>query len=45
VVSPENERGMQWGSDIDAVEVLLKGVCSDDIIEDVLNRSSIEVLL
>lgn len=36
---------MQWGSDFEAVEEALKGVTSDDIIEDVLNKSGVEVLL
>jgi hypothetical protein len=45
VVKPENERSMQWGSDIEAVEALLKGVGPDEIIEDVVNKSGVEALL
>jgi hypothetical protein len=45
VVKPENERSLQWGSEIEAVEALLKDVGPDDIIEDVINKSGVEVLL
>jgi hypothetical protein len=44
-VKPENERSMQWGSNIEAVEALLHGVGPDDIIEDVVNKSGIEALV
>ncbi|KAI1104899.1 hypothetical protein F4804DRAFT_169913 [Jackrogersella minutella] len=36
VVSPENERSMQWGSELAAVEALLDGVDAEYVIEDVL---------
>ena len=42
---PENERSLQWGSDIRAVEAVLQGIRPDDIIEDVVNRSGLEALL
>ena len=45
VVTPENERSMQWGSDIRAVEAVLQGIEPDDIIEDVINKSGLEALL
>lgn len=45
VVRPENERSMQWGSELEVVEALLKDISPDDIIEDVVNKSGVEVLL
>lgn len=45
VATPENERSMQWGSDIRAVEAVLQGIEPDDIIEDVINKSGLEALL
>jgi hypothetical protein len=45
IAGPENDRSMQWGSDFEVVEAALKGVTADDIIEDVLNKSGVEVLL
>ena len=45
VVTPENERSMQWGSDIRAVEAVLQGIEPDDIIEDVINKSGLVALL
>lgn len=44
-MKPENERSVQWGSDISAVEAALQGVGPDDIIEDVVNKSGLEALL
>lgn len=36
IVTPEEERSMQWGSKREAVEAMLKGIGPDDVIEDVL---------
>ncbi|KAI9796103.1 MAG: hypothetical protein M1833_006525 [Piccolia ochrophora] len=36
ITTPENERSMQWGSDLEAVKALLEGVTPDDVIDDVL---------
>lgn len=36
VARPEEERSVQWGGDIRAVEALLEGVGPEEIIEDVL---------
>ncbi|KAG6007200.1 hypothetical protein E4U21_006219 [Claviceps maximensis] len=37
ITTPENERSMQWGSDLEAVATLLNGVGPDEVIDDVLN--------
>lgn len=36
IVEPEQERSMQWGSDLEAIRELLEGVGPEDVIEDVL---------
>ncbi len=36
IVTPEKERSMQWGSDVNAVAVALEGVGPDTVIDDVL---------
>ncbi|SPO00667.1 uncharacterized protein DNG_03415 [Cephalotrichum gorgonifer] len=36
IAAPAEERSVQWGSDIRAVEVLLEGIGPEDVIEDVL---------
>ncbi|KAG5973537.1 hypothetical protein E4U58_004925 [Claviceps cyperi] len=36
ITGAENERSMQWGSDLSAVEALLDGLRAEDIIDDVL---------
>lgn len=36
ITKPENERSMQWGSDIRAVAALLEGVTPDDVIDEVI---------
>ncbi|KAF7544842.1 hypothetical protein G7046_g9697 [Stylonectria norvegica] len=36
ITEPEKERSMQWGSKIDAVQALLKGIGPEDVVEDVL---------
>lgn len=36
IVTPEKERSMQWGSDIDVVTAALEGVGPDTVIEDIL---------
>jgi MoxR-like ATPase len=36
IVEAEDERSLQYGSDVDAVAALLDGLAADDIIEDVL---------
>ncbi|KAH7033235.1 uncharacterized protein B0I36DRAFT_321016 [Microdochium trichocladiopsis] len=40
IVAPEDERSMQWGSDLSAVTALLDGVGPEDVIEDVLGMVS-----
>lgn len=45
IVRPERERSMQWGSDVDAVAALLKGIGPEDVIEDVLGNSGAEAPL
>jgi hypothetical protein len=35
--SPEKERSMQYGSDLDAVREAMEGLAPDDVIEAVLN--------
>ena len=37
ITSPEQERSMQWGSRLDAVEAILDGVGPEEVIEDVLS--------
>jgi hypothetical protein len=44
-VKAENERSVQWGSDVRAVRALLKGVGPEEIIEDVVNKSGIEAVV
>jgi hypothetical protein len=36
IVTPEKERSMQWGSDINAVTAALEGVGPETVINDVL---------
>ncbi len=36
MAAPEDERSVQWGSDLEAVRILLEGVGPEDVIEDVL---------
>lgn len=36
IVAPEDERSMQWGSELQAVEALLDGLGPEEVIEDVL---------
>ncbi|KAI9709548.1 MAG: hypothetical protein M1820_003308 [Bogoriella megaspora] len=36
LVAPEDERSLQWGSDVEAVKELLEGLTVEDVIEDVL---------
>lgn len=36
LVTPGRERSLQWGSDADAVDLLLEGVGPDEVVEDVL---------
>jgi hypothetical protein len=33
---PEKERSMQWGSRVEAIEVILEDIGPEDVIEDVL---------
>ena len=33
---PENERSLQWGSDLKAIDELMAGITIDDVIEEVL---------
>lgn len=37
ITLPEQERSMQWGSKLDAVEAVLDGVGPEEVIEDVLS--------
>jgi hypothetical protein len=43
ITAPENERSMQWGSSLEAVQAVLEGVTVEDVIEEVLE--SVEVPL
>ena len=43
ITAPENERSMQWGSSLEAVNAVLEGVTVEDVIEEVLE--SVEVPL
>lgn len=45
IVQPEQERSMQWGSDLDAVSALLEGVGAEDVVEDVLGNAGVEAPL
>ncbi|KAI9703168.1 MAG: hypothetical protein M1836_007733 [Candelina mexicana] len=36
MTKPENERSMQWGSDLSAVAALLEGVTPEDVIDEVI---------
>jgi len=45
IVQPEQERSMQWGSDLNAIKALLEGVGPEDVIEDVLGSTGTEVPL
>ncbi|KAK8209773.1 hypothetical protein IWZ01DRAFT_436247 [Phyllosticta capitalensis] len=38
LTTPENERSLQWGSDIEAVRQMLDGVVVEDVIDDVLSQ-------
>lgn len=37
ITAPENERSMQWGSQLEVVEAMLEHVGPDQVIQDVLN--------
>ncbi|RKF72196.1 hypothetical protein GcM1_249258 [Golovinomyces cichoracearum] len=45
IVKPEEERSMQWGSDIEAVTALLEGIGAEEILEEVLGSSGAEAPL
>lgn len=45
IVSPEKERSMQYGSDLEAVTSLLEGMGPEEVIEDVLGPSGAEAPL
>jgi hypothetical protein len=45
ITTPERERSMQWGSDVDAIKELLDDVGPEEVIEDVLGSSGAEVPL
>lgn len=36
IVHPRQERSMQWGSRLEAIESILEGIGPEDVIEDVL---------
>ncbi|KAF2138766.1 uncharacterized protein K452DRAFT_255614 [Aplosporella prunicola CBS 121167] len=38
LTTPENERSMQWGSDVEAVRQALEGVTVEDVIDEVLQQ-------
>ncbi|MCJ1457669.1 hypothetical protein MMC28_008038 [Mycoblastus sanguinarius] len=38
ISSPENERSMQYGSDLAAIALILEGVRPEDVVEDVLEQ-------
>ncbi|KAF6812924.1 hypothetical protein CSOJ01_04924 [Colletotrichum sojae] len=37
IVRPSQERSMQWGSQVQAIEAILEGIGPEDVIEDVLS--------
>ncbi|VDB94890.1 Bgt-2325 [Blumeria graminis f. sp. tritici] len=43
IVKPENERSMQWGSELEAVSELLEGVGPEEVLDDVLGELGAEV--
>ncbi|TQS37453.1 hypothetical protein Golomagni_02073 [Golovinomyces magnicellulatus] len=45
IVKPENERSMQWGSDIEAVTALLEDIGAEEVLEEVLGCSGAEAPL
>jgi len=45
IVQPEKERSMQWGSDLEAIQALLEGIGPEDVIEEVLGTSGVDVPL
>lgn len=36
IVTPEQERSVQWGSTVEAVRDMLEGVTTEEVIEEVL---------
>lgn len=36
IVSPENERSLQWGSDLEVVTEILTGVAAEQVIDDAI---------
>ncbi|KAG9242765.1 hypothetical protein BJ878DRAFT_425193 [Calycina marina] len=45
IVTPNRERSLQWGSDVETVAALLEGIGPEEVIEDVLGSSGAEVPL
>jgi MoxR-like ATPase len=45
IATPDKDRSMQWGSDLDAVTALLEGIGAEDVIEDVLGTTGAEAPL
>ena len=45
IVKAEQDRSMQWGSDLGAVTTLLEGISADDVVEDVLGTAGAEAPL
>lgn len=43
ITTPEDERSMQWGSDINFVTVMLQDFTVDTIIDDVLDSVEIPI--
>ena len=43
LTTPENERSLQWGSDIEAVRQMLDGVVVEDVIDDVLAQVEVQL--
>lgn len=36
IVQPQNERSLQWGSDLEAVTEILNGVGAEEVIDDAI---------
>lgn len=36
IVQPQNERSLQWGSDLEAITEILSGVGAEEVIDDAI---------
>jgi MoxR-like ATPase len=45
IVTPDKDRSMQWGSDLDAVASLLEGIGAEDVLDEVLGTTGAEAPL